>query len=172
MAIRLELARDQDAAAIAALRLAAARDLTLRHGEGTWSHVAETVDGVRMDRRSANVLVARMGPKIVATLRLSAKNPWMGDSTFFTPCSRPVYLTSMAVLPACQRQGIGRQFLEEATLFAARWPADAIRLDSYDAPAGAGGFYARCGFREVRRGDYFGMPLIWFERLIREGKAS
>ena len=25
------------------------------------------------------------------------------------------------------------------------WPVDAIRLDAYDADAGAGGFYAKCG---------------------------
>jgi hypothetical protein len=46
------------------------------------------------------------------------------------------------------------------------WPADAVRLDAYDAPAGAGGFYARCGYRERGRVTYRGVPLIYFEHVL------
>jgi hypothetical protein len=46
------------------------------------------------------------------------------------------------------------------------WPADAVRLDAYQGPAGAGGFYERCGFREVGRAAYRGTPLIYFELLL------
>ena len=55
--------------------------------------------------------------------------------------------------------------LEEARLAVRAWRGDAIRLDAYDAPAGAGGFSARCGFREVGRAAYRGVPLIYFEWL-------
>jgi hypothetical protein len=46
------------------------------------------------------------------------------------------------------------------------WPSQAIRLDAYDADAGAGGFYAKCGFREVGRVTYRTVPLIYFELLL------
>jgi hypothetical protein len=41
-----------------------------------------------------------------------------------------------------------------------------IRLDAYDGPAGAGGFYAKRGFREVGRVVYRGTPLVYFERIL------
>jgi hypothetical protein len=46
------------------------------------------------------------------------------------------------------------------------WPGDAIRLDAYDAEAGAGKFYAKCGFRERGRVVYRKTPLIYFELIL------
>ncbi|HEY1600831.1 MAG TPA: hypothetical protein VGG64_14580 [Pirellulales bacterium] len=46
------------------------------------------------------------------------------------------------------------------------WPADAVRLDAYDASAGAGGFYSHCGFSEVGRPVYRGAPLVYYELLL------
>ena len=60
-----------------------------------------------------------------------------------------------------------RLALEDAVAVAPAWPADAIRLDAFDAEAGAGGFYARCGFAERGRTAYKGNPLVYFERLLR-----
>jgi hypothetical protein len=48
-----------------------------------------------------------------------------------------------------------------------RWPSDAIRLGAYDADAGAGAFYEKCGFQEVGRATYRTVPLIYFEMLPR-----
>lgn len=53
--------------------------------------------------------------------------------------------------------------MKEAAVQAKAWPADAIRLDAFDAAAGAGPFYAKCGFREVARVTYRKDPLIYFE---------
>jgi GNAT superfamily N-acetyltransferase len=72
----------------------------------------------------------------------------------------------MAVAPAVQRMGVGRALLEQAAAVAREWPGDAIRLDAYDAAAGAGGFYASCGYREVGRVTYRTVPLIYYERLL------
>ena len=72
----------------------------------------------------------------------------------------------MAVAPAKQRQGIGRKCLEEARRLANAWPADAIRLDAYDSVAGAGSFYARCGYIEVGRVSYRNTPLIYYQLLL------
>jgi hypothetical protein len=53
--------------------------------------------------------------------------------------------------------------MEAAREAAVRWPADAIRVDAYDAEAGAGGFYAKCGYREVGRVVYRNTPLVYYE---------
>jgi GNAT superfamily N-acetyltransferase len=166
--VRLELATEEDAAAIAAVRIAAARDLVARYGPGPWGLASDTVDGVRMEVAGSTVFIARGEGTVLATLRLSLNNPWLGDTNFFTPCERAVHLTAMAVSPAHQRQGIGRACLRDVDRIARRWTTGAIRLDSHDAPAGAREFYVRCGYREVARGNYLGTPLIWFERLVSE----
>jgi ribosomal protein S18 acetylase RimI-like enzyme len=72
----------------------------------------------------------------------------------------------MAVKPDLQRSGIGRRCLEEARRIVKEWPGDAIRLDAFDAAAGAGDFYRKCGFREVGRVTYRNTPLIYFEMLL------
>jgi ribosomal protein S18 acetylase RimI-like enzyme len=72
----------------------------------------------------------------------------------------------MAVHPDWQCQGIGRLCIEEAKRLATQWPGDAIFLDAYDAAAGAGEFYRKCGFREVGRVTYRNAPLIYFEMLL------
>lgn len=163
-------ASEADAAAVASVRLAAARDLSARFGAGAWSFAAESEGGIRIEAKSSYVLIARDEGLVVATLRLSTRNPWLGDTSFFTPSARPVFLTSMAVKPTHQRCGIGRACLEQAREVAQGLHGDAIRLDSYDARAGAGDFYRKCGYRAVRRGEYHGTPLIWFELLFKPGE--
>ena len=39
-------------------------------------------------------------------------------------------------------------------------------LDAYDGAAGAGRFYAKCGFLEVGRKTYRGVPLVYFELML------
>jgi ribosomal protein S18 acetylase RimI-like enzyme len=72
----------------------------------------------------------------------------------------------MAVSVAHQGQGLGRMALADACTIGAEWPADSIRLDAYDATAGAGEFYARCGFTERGRVVYKGDALAYYERLL------
>lgn len=78
-----------------------------------------------------------------------------------------LYLTGMAVSVAHQRRGLGRAALDDARGVAAAWPADAIRLDAYDAPAGAGEFYERCGYEARARVAYRDVPLIYYELVLR-----
>jgi GNAT superfamily N-acetyltransferase len=113
--------------------------------------------------QDARVLAGFEGAVLVATATLTTRKPWAIDRAYFTPARRPLYLINMAVAPERQGQGIGRALLAECVRVAREWPGDAIWLDAYDAPAGAGGFYARCGFREVGRASYRGTPLIYFE---------
>ena len=164
-ALALQEATESDVVAITKLRAAVAHDLTNRFGHGHWSSTG-TENGVRLDLRKPGLFVARRRRRIIATLRLSTKKPWAIDPAYFTDADHPLYLTNMAVEPDLQRMGIGRSCLADAIRIAREWPATAIRLDAYDADAGAGGFYARCGFREVARVEYRSVPLIYYERLV------
>jgi len=165
MSLIVTSAGEADADAIAAVRAAAAAELTRRFGRGQWS-AEPTARSVRRDLRGARLLVARDGDAVIATLRLTARRPWSIRAALFTPVDRPIYLVDMAVAPSHQRGGVGRRLVEEAVAAARAWPGDAVRLDAYDHAAGAGGFYQRCGFREVGRATYRTSPLIYLERLL------
>ena len=154
-----------DAVILAAMHTAIAEHLTGLHSPGPWSS-RTTEKGVLYAMRVSQVFVAREGSEIVATLQLATKKPWAIDTSYFAACARPLYLLGMAVAPGKQRQGIGRRCLEAAREIAKALPADAIRLDAYDAKAGAGPFYARCGFKEVGRVTYRNAPLIYYELLL------
>jgi predicted N-acetyltransferase YhbS len=167
MKLTFSLATPAEAPALAALHTAASSDLTERYGAGFWSHAA-TEKGVLNSLRHARVILARKGTTIVGTMRLANKKPWAIDVTYFTPVKKAIYLTGMAVLPKLQRQGIGRMLLQKAVEEARAWPADAIRLDAFYTDAGAGAFYARCGFREVAHVVYKKDPLIYFEFVLSQ----
>ena len=165
MRLRFADATESDAAEIAALRSAAGENLTATYGRGHWSG-GLTEKGVLSGIRNARVLLARRGKQLAGTLLLIPKKPWAIDTSYFTPAKRPLYLLNMAVAPALQRRGVGRALLRHAAAVARDWPSDAIRLDAYDVGAGAGGFYASCGYREVGRVSYRGVPLIYYEFVL------
>lgn len=167
--ITLVEATVDDAEALASLHTAVANDLTVHFGRGPWSSIT-TAKGVLFSMKRARVFVARKRQRIVGTLALSTRKPWAIDKSYFAASAQPVYLTAMAVDPAQQRQGVGRRCIEEAVRIASAWPGDAIRLDAYDAPGGAGAFYAKCGFREVGRAAYRNRnaPLIYYELLLAD----
>ena len=75
----------------------------------------------------------------------------------------------MAVHPDLQRLGVGRLLMQEAEAHARAWPADAIRLDAFDNAAGAGPFYAKCGYREVAHVIYKKDSLVYFELVLTQG---
>ena len=163
--LKFGLAELRDALAIAHLRNRVAERLTIDFGGGHWSSMC-TEQGVVQGILSSRVLVARRDRVPVATLRLTVRKPWAIGRKYFVAGTRPIYLVDMAVDPACQREGIGRALIEEAKRVVKGWPGDAIRLDAYDAPAGAGEFYLKCSFREVGRATYRATPLVYFEFLL------
>ena len=163
--IRVDVATEEDIAGIVSVRVNAAEDLTAKYGGGQWSGHA-TDRGVAWDLRQGKVLVARRGKSIVGTLKLATRKPWAIDTSFFTPCTRPWYLTNMAVDPAHQRLGIGRRCVQEAVRLVSEWDGEAIRLDAHDAVAGAGPFYEKCGFAERGRVTYRADPLIYYELIL------
>lgn len=168
MRLSFSIATDADTPALVTLQNAVAAHLTEQYGAGHWSGIT-TEKGVLRGIRMSRVLTARSRGRIVGTLRLATKKPWAIDRAFFTDVRRPLYLLDMAVTPRLQRKGVGRQLMAEARQLARAWPADAICLDAYDSEAGAGPFYAKCGFQEVGRATFRGVPLVYFELLLKGG---
>lgn len=155
-----------DVEAIVDIRTGAAQELGRRFGDGPWSRAA-TERGVSAGFRQSMVWLAFERDAPVGTMRLSTRKPWAIERSLFTPVTRPLYLTDMAVHPTHQLRGVGRALLVEAERVTLAFPAQAIWLDAYDAPAGASGFYSACGFREVGRRAYRDVPLVYFERRLR-----
>lgn len=160
-----------DAQEIAALHNCATQRLLEKFGHGPWN--TETTEkqvlrSINVPTHLAYILIARDGGKIVGTLRLATKKPWAIDLGYFGSCGKSLYLTSMAVAPERQGRGVGRRCIAEAERIARTWPQPihSIRLDAYNLPAGAGAFYAKCGFREVGRVTYRKTPLIYFELIL------
>jgi len=156
-------AQPEDAPELASLHTSVSADLTRRFGQGPWSAVTSE-RGILFALTGSRITVAMYRGGITGTYRLQTKKPWAIDIAYFTPVPRPIYLTGMAVAPAMQRMGIGTQMLDQAIAEARSWPAQAIRLDAYNAEAGAGEFYARRGLREMGRVLYRKTPLIYFEK--------
>jgi len=110
--------------------------------------------------------IARYRGKLIATLALSTRKPWSIDVKNFRASAKPLYLRAMAVEPAKQGNGVGRQCIDEVRRIAAEAGRDVIRLDAFDCAAGAGEFYRKCGFAKVARVVYKGVPLIDFEMIL------
>jgi GNAT superfamily N-acetyltransferase len=162
--MRFALASRQHADEIARLRTAAGAALAKVHGPGRWAGLS-TDAGVMRDIRASQVLIAIDRGRIIGTLVLQQKKPWAIDTACFTAVNRPVYLINMAVSPRRWRRGVGRALLTEAERMAT-CVYDAIRLDAYKGPAGAGPFYRRCGYKAKGGKMYRGVPLLYFERLL------
>ncbi len=158
-------ATPDDIPALIALKEEIARALTARFGDGHWSAVG-TEKATLSQLMTSSVFVAKHGRAIIATFRLSARKPRAVDKSYFSAALTPLYLTDMAVRVESQGTGIGRRCVEEMAAIAAAWPAGAIRLDAYDAPAGAGPFYAKCGFRHVGDAKSRSVPLSYYEMLF------
>ncbi len=169
MNVSISNASESDAAALSQLHMSVAEDLTQKFGPGPWSQ-SQSERGILVLLRRPHfvkILTARTRDGcIVASLCLATKKPWAIDVRYFTAVPKALYLTGMSVHPKVQRKGIGRSLLAEAAAVARNWPANSIRLDAFDAAAGAEGFYAKCGYREVARVSYKQNPLVYFENLL------
>jgi GNAT superfamily N-acetyltransferase len=168
MKLSFATATESDAPELAVLHAAVAEGLAKRFGPGFGSSspsVRSILANMRMPKFS-RTLIARSNRHIAGALRLHTKKPWAIDTAYFTAAKQPLYLTGMAVHPKLQGKGVGRLLLKEAEVIARAWPADAIRLDAFDSAAGAGPFYAKCGFREVAHVTYKKAPLLYFELIL------
>jgi predicted N-acetyltransferase YhbS len=162
--ITISLANAEDVKALAAMRAAIAQDMTERFGDGAWSTVPSKVT-VMKQMRASRVLVARREAKVVGTVRLATARPLAFDSSAFTPVNQALYVLGLAVAPQMRNQGLGRSLMDAAKEAASSSGVDALWLDAYDHPAGAGPFYAKCGFRHVGKTLHNNQPLFYYEWL-------
>ena len=165
MPLKLVLASADDIPELVAMRARVSRKLAKKYGEGFWAG-RPTEGGERFLMRIGQVYIARYRGKLIATLALSTRKPWSIDVKNFHASTKPLYLRAMAVEPAKQGNGIGRQCIAETRRIAAEAGRDVIRLDAFDCAAGAGEFYRKCGFAKVARVVYKGVPLIDFEMML------
>ena len=153
-------------AAIHALSSAASADLTDRFGSGHWSKVTarKTLRKAVGDR---TLYVIEKGRQLVGTFRLSDKKIGFYRKAWFSWPQDPAgYLRDMAVHPAHQRRGIGRQAMKAIERHAGREGLRAVRFDAYEGGAGAGSFYRKCGYSLVQRGTINGVPLEYYEKTL------
>jgi len=165
MHLKLQAANAGDIPELVAMRTRVNQEMVKRFGEGFWSGIP-TESGERFLMTIAQVYLARYRARLIAALALSKRKPWSIDVRHFRASARPLYLRAMAVDPAHQRRGVGRQCIEQAVRIAKEAGFDVIRLDAFDCPAGAGEFYRKCGFIEVARVLYRGVPHIDFELVL------
>lgn len=165
MALSFRLATEADLPALLELRLAVDADQQRRFGDDRWSTTINERSVARALKSSRVVVGVKRG-RIVGTARMETKKPWAIDLEYFTPVGKAVYLHDVDVHPELQRSGIGLRLMDQVTTVARKWPVDAVRLDAYDGPSGGGPFYAKCGFRELGRTVYRGVPLVYFERIL------
>jgi GNAT superfamily N-acetyltransferase len=165
MPLSFRFATVADIPELVTLRLAVDADQERRFGrERWWTTISEK--SVARGLKSSRVLVAHQQRKIIGTIRMETKKPWAIDLRYFTPVCKAVYLHDVDVAPDRQRSGIGRALVERAKTVARQWPVEAIRVDTYDGPAGAESFYRKCGFAEVGRAVYRGVPLVYLECVL------
>ncbi|MGB8029277.1 MAG: GNAT family N-acetyltransferase [Terracidiphilus sp.] len=162
---KLQLATADDIAELVAMRTRVSQDLAKRFGEGFWVG-KPTESGERFLMRIAQVYIARYRGRLIATLALSTRKPWSIDVKHFRASAKPLYLRAMAVDPAEQHKGVGRQCIADARWIAKKAGREVIRLDAFDCVAGAGEFYRKCGFTEAARVVYKGVPHIDFELAV------
>jgi len=167
MKLTFSIASPHDAKEIADLRNSVAEHLTKQYGHGHWSSMTSERSVQLGISNTSKVLTACKEKEIVGTLILAQRKPWAIDIAYFTPVKNgALYLLAMAVKPDQQKNGIGKQLITEAKKLTVEWPAEAIRLDAYDAAAGGGEFYRKSGFTERGRVMYRNVPLIYFEMIL------
>jgi ribosomal protein S18 acetylase RimI-like enzyme len=162
--LSISLATRRDVPALAALHASVAREMTREFGKGGWSEYP-TVAGVRRQLGASRVLVARCAADVVGTVRLARAQPALFDAAAFTPVANAYYVLGLAVAPGTRRRGVGRALIESAKEATRAAPMDALWLDVYDHPAGAGSFYEKCGFRRVGKVSHNRTVLIGYEWL-------
>jgi GNAT superfamily N-acetyltransferase len=165
-------ARLSDVPRIHALRRTAADGLIQRFGWGPWGGVSffNTLKRALRQRdgaQAATLFVLEESGRIAATCTLDPETPGFYRRLGYAQPEDPaLYLRSMSVDPALQGRGVGRRMMAEAEDLARRLGLKALRLDAYAHAAGAGGFYAACGYALVTSGVQDGVAFRFYEKRL------
>lgn len=165
-ALQLRLARVDDTKPVRNILAAAASELTGRFGDGHWSGV-RSVETLRKYVAQETLYVLQANDIAFGTMRLTERKPGFYRGEWFADSKAPAYyLFDMAIDPPHQHRGIGCQAMKLAEGLARSRGLTAVRLDAYGGAAGAGRFYEKCGFRQVHAGEFNGVALEYFEKLV------
>jgi GNAT superfamily N-acetyltransferase len=146
-----------------ALAVRGAERIARDFGPGHWSR-ASSLRAWKGHIGLKDVYLAEQGGRAVAVFKLRAKKPhWVPKKRFAEPDARCLWLTDFYVDPDHLRRGIGRACMEEVRRIAAKAGCRWVRFDAYDAAAGAGAFYEKCGCVMVDRTALRGVKLLIFE---------
>lgn len=155
-----------DARTIESIRRAAAADLTARFGVGAWSSVTSLRRIQQLAGRGQIYLVEEARVP-VATFLLADRRPPFCRLDWFADRKAPAcYMRHFAVHPERQGRGVGRLVLAEIERLARARGAEALRFDAYRGEAGAGPFYAKCGYAHVHSGSVEGVALDFYEKRL------
>ena len=164
--VKLRQAGLDDVKPIRAILAAAAADLTARFGQGHWSTV-RTTETLRKYVDDRVVYVVEADGLMVGSLRQTDRKIGFYRQDWFARPDDPAgYLLDMAVHPDHQRRGIGHRSMQLTEHLAGRAGLRSIRLDAYAGSAGAGGFYKACGYALVHTGEFKGVALEYYEKLL------
>ena len=156
----------EDARHVREIRLRAAEHLTGRYGVGHWSGVS-TLRTLKKHALESSIFAVESAGTMVGTFTLSEKKiGFYRKSWFANPEDAAIYLTDMAIDPAEQRKGTGRWCMVQIESIAQSRGILEVRFDAYDAPAGAGAFYRKCGYTRVHWGSIGSTALEYYEKSL------
>jgi len=143
-----------DAGELWTLQRAAYLPEARRHGSFDLPPLTETLEEVVAALSTGTVLVARLGPRLVGSVRgqLAADDVW--------------YVGRLLVAPDQEGRGLGSALMERIEQLAAP-TARTLRLLTGVHSTTTLGFYARRGYLEVERWDHPGAPVVVLEKPLR-----
>ena len=154
--IEIRPAKDDDDDAAAILRcLAAAFEPYRKHYSPT-AFVDSTLtnETVRLRLKQMHVLVATLSENVVGTIGAA-----------WHPENAEAHLRGMAVLPKWQGHGVSAKLLAAIEAWLLSRGCKRVTLDTTLPLAAAMKFYEKHGYhRSGKIGDFFGMPLIEYEK--------
>jgi N-acetylglutamate synthase-like GNAT family acetyltransferase/DNA-binding MarR family transcriptional regulator len=156
-ATTVRLAEVSDAAAIAALLLAALADQRDHFTSGAFASATPSAKTIE-ERITANpVWVAESSEGVVGTVAAEVRPTCL-------------WIRSLAVLPAARGRGIAQRLLAEVEARAIAAGVERLELDTTPFQTDAASLYRRIGFRSVRRHAVDRTPMIHMAKTLANGR--
>jgi GNAT superfamily N-acetyltransferase len=124
------------------------------------------IERFREDARTREVWSVELDRATVATFTVGLDPVPSYPKEYFAPTGPALYLNRLAVLPAAQRHGLGRECMALVEARARELGCRAVRFDAIAAHEPLLRFYRRLGYRECGPFTLLGLPVIVFEKVI------
>jgi GNAT superfamily N-acetyltransferase len=148
--------KDEDATAILKCLAAAFEPYKKDYSPPAFTDTVLTTETVHVRLQQMHVLVATVSGNVVGTI-----------SAAWHPDTREAHLRGMAVLPEWHGRGVAAKLLAAIEAWLLSLGCKRITLDTTLPLATAMNFYEKHGYRRSGNiGDFFGMPLIEYEKKL------